>query len=182
MIIDKVKKLALEECSKDSWDWESHLRGVVKYSLILCDKLGSDKEILEIAAWLHDIEKIKDINVSLHHVKGSETAVKILKEENYPKEKIEVVRQCILTHSSDENYPPETKEQKILASADALCHFDNILNLLHAYFALGKCSVKEGKEKLIKKLDKIMKKASLLPEAKKIATERYAIIKEALNL
>lgn len=180
-MIEKIKSDILKLCKNKDWNWRLHIESVVKYSKILAKKLEADVEICEISAWLHDIIKIRDNQRELHHVKGSEEAVKILNEYHYPQDKIEKIRHCILTHSSDKNYPPKSKEAKILASADALSHIDNFLALTYVVYYLKKCSVNEGKDWLIKKYKACNDKLELVPEAKKIAKQKYESIKMILD-
>jgi hypothetical protein len=76
---------------------------------------------------------------------------------------------------------PESKEAKIVASADALSHFDNFLALAYVVYNLKKLSIEEGREWLIKKYDKCWNKLELVPEAEKIAKEKYYAIKLILG-
>jgi uncharacterized protein len=68
--------------------------------------LNADEEICEISAWLHDIKKIKGESEK-HHIYGAEEAVEILKRYNYPEDRIEKIKHCIVTHSSDKSYMPQ---------------------------------------------------------------------------
>lgn len=57
-----------------------HIVAVVKNAEILAVKYGADKEVVMIAAWLHDIASITDYNLyELHHVHGANIAFDILK-------------------------------------------------------------------------------------------------------
>ena len=113
-MIEEIKSMILELCTDKEWDWKAHIESVVKYSKILAKKLNADEEVCELSAWLHDIIKISDEKRDLHHIYGSEEAVKILEKYNYPEEKIQQVKHCIITHSSDKNYIPESMKQKLL--------------------------------------------------------------------
>src|SRR6056297_4361939 len=115
-MIKNMRIMILELCDEWDWDWKIHIKSVVKYSKILAQKQNADEEICELSAWLHDIIKLRDGVRESHHIKGSEEAVKILEQYNYPKEKIQKIKHCIISHSSDENYPPRSTEAKILAS------------------------------------------------------------------
>ena len=95
-MIKNIKKKVLEKCKKHGWKWEPHVRGVVKYALLLADKLDADKEVVELAAWLHDIHKM-EVGRDLHHVHGSEKAADMMKKEGYSDEIIEKVKHCIIT-------------------------------------------------------------------------------------
>ena len=177
-ITTAVKEIILDLCRQNPEKrWDLHVSAVVKSSLKLGKQLmltQQQLEIVELAAWLHDIEKIKG-NKELHHVKGANTAEIILKEHNYPQDKIDQVKHCIITHSSDTNYQPESIEAKIVSDADALSHFSNIHWLI--YFSLKKGETfEESREALLKKMDKCWKKLRL-NDSRGLAKEKYDAIK-----
>ncbi len=178
MIVDEVKKIILNLCEKEEWSWRNHIEAVVKYSKELVKKIGGDEEIVVLAAWLHDISKVKG-NPEGHHISGAEEAGNILKELGYPEKRIEQVRHCILTHSSDKTYMPESKEAKILASADALSHFDVFLEFAHYCLVLNKENPEEARRTLIGKYARSWDK--LMPEAKEMAKKKYEAIKLLLG-
>jgi len=173
-MIEKVKSMILNLCENKEWCWKEHIEAVVKYSKQLAKEVSANEEICEISAWLHDIKKLKGEHEG-HHISGSEEAGEILSDLGYPEDKIKKVKECILTHSSDENYPPQSIEAKVLACADLLSHFDIFMEFAYYAYALNKDSIKEGKERLRKKYKKAMKKI-ILPEAKKIAQPKYEAI------
>ena len=86
MVLQKIQKTIIDLCQKHEWDWEWHIRYVVKKAKCLAKKLKADEQIIETAAWLHNIAKLK--GYPRHHVKGAEIASKILKETNFPPKKI----------------------------------------------------------------------------------------------
>jgi uncharacterized protein len=138
--------------------------------------LQADEEIVEIAALLHDIAGIKDRdNYENHHLLGAEEAEKILKGFNYPQEKIEKIKHCILTHRGSKSIKRETLEAECVASADAMAHFDTIPALLHFVFVRLGMDVDEGTKWLRDKLDRSWTK--LIPEAKEIVKDKYEATK-----
>ena len=173
-MIDEIKAMILKLCEDKDWDWRLHIETVVKRSKELAKLLGADEEVCELAAWLHDIKKLKGER-ELHHVHGSEEAGEILKSYDYPEEKIENVKHCVISHSSDPTYPPESVEAKIVASADALSHFDNFLSYVDHALVKRKIDPSEAKGVLLKKYASCWDK--LMPEAKEIAQEKYDAIK-----
>ena len=176
-MIEDIKKLIIDLCKEDE-TWKRHVESVVKNSKLYGEKLGADLEILEVSAWLHDISKIKGVDDG-HHIKGAEEAENILKEKGYPEDKIEAVKHCVLTHSSDENYPPVSLEAKTLASADAMDYFDDFIYMTyHANLKYGK-DIDAQKEWLSSKLEKSWKK--IMPEIKDMLKEKYEAIKLLLN-
>ena len=178
-MVEDVKVLILGLC-KDSVMFRVHVESVVKYSESLAKKLGADIEVCVLAAWLHDIAKIDKGPKGRHHVRGAEEAERILKNFKYSDDVISKVKHCVLCHSSDDSFVPVSLEAKIVASADALAHFDNFLLLVHHYFVSKNLSLVECKEKLLKKYDKSWNKL-LLPEAREIAKSKFDSINEVLN-
>ena len=175
---DKLREMVREECQKETnpfgYTAFIHIRGVVKYAKLLAQKFGVDEEICELSAWLHDwgslIGKYED-----HHIVGAEEAERILKGFNYPQDKIEKVKYCILTHRGNEDISKDLKrktlEAKILSSADAMSHFADIPDLFHlAYFTKG-LSYENGKEFVKGKLQRDWKK--IMPTGKEIIREYY---------
>ncbi|MFH1064123.1 MAG: HD domain-containing protein [Candidatus Woesearchaeota archaeon] len=177
-MIDNIRTNVLKLCENSSWDWKTHIETVVKRSLELAEKLDADAEILEISAWLHDIKKIKGEKED-HHIRGAEEAGTILSALGYPEDKIEQVKKCIIAHSSDKTYPPETLEARILASADAISFFDDFLNFIYFTYTSKKSTLEEGREKLLKKCESAWEK--IMPEAKELVEEKYAAIRLILK-
>lgn len=130
MIIEEIRKFVEEECKKPSSKYgydpfKFHFSNVVKYSKLLAEKGGADSEIVEVAAWLHDIGSIVHGRGN-HHITGAKIAEKKLRELGYPEEKIEKVKQCILSHRGSQNVRRKLKEAQVLADADSMAHFVEI--------------------------------------------------------
>lgn len=177
-IIKKIQVIIYKLLDEKKSSKKEHIELVVKYSKILSKKLKADEEICVISAWLHDISKINGEDKG-HHITGEKVAEEILLKLNYPKNKIEKVKHCILTHSSDENYKPKTLEAKIVASADAMSHFYNLKGLFYAAYGKRGLRSKEGKDWVLKKLEKSKKK--MMPEAKLFVKNRHKQIIELLE-
>ena len=64
-----------------------------------------------------------------HNEDGAAIAEQLLRENNYPEDKMQFVKKCILNHSSKRVEYRTTQEEKILVDADGLSHFDSINNL-----------------------------------------------------
>ena len=148
-IVEEVKKEIInrsnlfEEQTKGTKDeyniYNEHIKYVYNYVILLSKDKDVDKEVLEISALLHDIA-MTDINLdrSKHNEYGSIIAEDILTKLNYPKDKIEMVKKCILNHSNKRKEYRTTLEEQILVDADNLSHFDSIKNLYSlAYNVIG---------------------------------------------
>lgn len=123
-MIEKVREAVRKEC--DPPQWRYHMLPVIKYSRLLAEKLGTDTELAELAATLHDIGRIRH-GPENHHMTGQADAEKILKSLGYSKDIIDEVRHCIESHRGSVNdIKPGTKTAEIIKNADAMAHFDTI--------------------------------------------------------
>lgn len=175
-IVNEVRDFVEKECRKPTskYGYESfteHFIPVVSAAGKLADELGTDKELILIAAWLHDIGSIVDGREN-HHITGSKIAEKKLKELNYPPEKVEVVKKCILNHRSSLQNPRESLEEKIIAEADAMTSFDNVAGLFQAAYIQEGKTREEAKEAVRKKLENKWQQLSL-ENSKKIIRPKY---------
>jgi len=182
-IIQNIKKEVEKECKKQSniygYDiWEHHILKVTSLSRILARKLKADKEIVELSAFLHDIGAIKG-DPENHHISGAKEAEKILKQFNYPQEKINEVKHCIYSHRASKKIERKTPEAKCVAAADAMSHFDEIGSLFSLVFSRQKMSVNEGVAWINNKLERDWQK--MIPEAKEIMKDKYKAIKSILS-
>lgn len=160
--------------------WTHHIRHVVTYAKQLADGTGADKEIVEIAALLHDYASVKDKKIYKdHHIHGAKLAEEILKKYKCPKEKIEKVKECILSHRASKKRKRLTKEARCIADADAMAHFNAIASLFYLAFKSHKMEIDEANEWLMKKLEQGWKKLS--PAAKKIIKDKYKASKILLR-
>ncbi|HNY35689.1 MAG TPA: HD domain-containing protein [Candidatus Pacearchaeota archaeon] len=175
-IIEEIKNFVEKESLKSNskYGYEPfifHFVPTVKYALELAEELGADKEVVEIAAWLHDIGSViygrKD-----HHITGAKIAEEKLKELNYPIEKIEMVKNCILNHRGSQKNNPTSVEEKIIADADALSNFDNIPGIFKAAFIYENLNQMEAKEAVRKKLENKWNQLNF-ENSKKIIKPKY---------
>ena len=104
-----------------------------------------------------------------------------MKRYNYPQDRIDKIKHCIITHSSDKVHIPKTKEAKVVASADALALLDNFLDLTHFVYNIKGYSVQKGREELVKRYKSYLYKLDYVPEAKEMAKEKYKAVKLILG-
>lgn len=147
-----------------------HFVPVVKNAVKLAEKINADREIVEIAAWLHDVGSILG-DYENHHVSGAEYAGEYLRKLNYPEEKIKQVQHCILTHRSSKKIKRDTIEAECIASADAMAHIDEFISLFYLALVVHKLGVFDAKKFVKKKLQNGWDK--LVPEAKEIVKDKY---------
>ncbi len=157
-IIEEVKEFVKKECEKPSSSYGSdpfdfHFKSVVKYSREMAEELDADKEVVTVAAWLHDIGSIVHGRED-HHLTGKKIAEEKLKELGYDDDKIELVKECIENHRSSVDNPRETLEEKIVAEADAMSSFDDIPGLFQAAFVHEGKNRREARKSVKDKLER----------------------------
>ena len=147
--------------TKDEYNiYREHIQYVYQYVLLLSKDKNVDIEVLKLSALLHDIA-MTDINLdrSKHNEDGAIIAEQLLRENNYPEDKVQFVKKCILNHSSKRSEYRTTEEEKILVNADGLSHFDsihNLYNLAHNVMELNDDeTLKFIKDKLTKDYNEI---------------------------
>ena len=175
-IVQQIKNFVEDECkkptSKYGYDpFPFHFNKTAEYAGKLADELGGDKEVILLAAWLHDIGSIVHGRDN-HHLTGAEIAGQKLKDFNYSPEKTELVKKCILNHRGSQNNPKESIEEQIIAEADVMSNFDNIAGIFEAAFVYEKQGRGEAnistREKLKRKWEQLK-----FEESQKIIKPKY---------
>lgn len=159
-----VKELVKKAClSKDNkykaTAWSHHILPVVRISLQLGKKLKADLEVLELAALLHDYASIKDVNLAKeHHIYGARLAEEVLSPYGLSQKKIDNIKHAIFAHRGSQRIKRKTLEAKILASADAMSHFTELVDMLYLTFGVHQYHTVEGSLWLKKKLENSWRK------------------------
>lgn len=173
--VEQVRNFVEEECKKPNANYPTayrdHFVPVHNYARQLAEKLGGDIEIVEISAWLHDIGSIMNGRRE-HHIRGAEIAEKKLRELNYPLEKIQKVKKCILNHRGSINNNRKTLEEKIIADADSLSHFDNLGGLFQAALVYEKLNQADAIKSILLKLNRSYNKITF-EESKELIKPKY---------
>lgn len=177
---EELLKRTNEFKEKNGYDfWEDHIQYVVKNSILLAEKYGADREIVELGALLHDIAMPSEVGPrEEHNVYGAQIAEELLTNYGYPKEKIEHVKACVLNHRGSKDLPRNTIEEECVADADVLAHFDCIPSLFHLAFKEKKLDTKEGTEFIKKKLERDYNKLS--NRTREVIKDRYQKIVDVL--
>ena len=143
-IFQKIKKAVEAElsCSAHNMD---HILRVYNLSLHLAKGENIDLDVLKAAALLHDIARVKEDNDSTgrtdHALLSAEMSVQILKEADFPNDKIKHVQDCIISHRYRTGNRPQTLEAKILFDADKL---DSVgaIGIARAFVWIGRNNAK----------------------------------------
>lgn len=148
-----------------------HIKAVVDNAAVLAEYFGADKELVIIAAWLHDVASITDYNLyEDHHIHGANMANEILEKLDYDEEKIVKVQACVLNHRGSILGEHLSPEEQCVADADAISHFDSVHSLLYLAYVERKMSIEEGivfvKEKLERSYNKLSDRSKEIYRAK----------------
>lgn len=110
-----------------NYRWE-HVTAVVTLALKLAELTGADAEVVEAAAWLHDIRKEAGPK---HPQEGAKAAHIILPTTDFPPEKIGHVARCIRSHMGLwRRKPLQDLEAQVLWDADKLAKI-GLTSLFH---------------------------------------------------
>jgi len=149
-----------------------HIEAVVKNSELLAEKYGADKEVVMIAAWLHDVASITDYELyEMHHIHGAEMAYDILMGFDYDEAKISLVQACIRNHRGSVSTDKTSIEELCVADADAISHFDSVPSLLYLAYVERKMGIEEGVQFVKGKLERSFRKLS--SDSKEYYKEKY---------
>lgn len=176
----EIKRFVKEECEKENAKYGSepfdyHLVPMLKYALDLADELGGNKEVVELAVWLHDIGSFR-YGRKDHYITGAEIAEAKLRELGYPDDKIELVGQCILNHRGSVANHRKTIEEKIVAEADTMSNFDNIAGIFKAAFVYEGLDQGSAKQAVLDKLERKWQRLSF-KKSKNILRPKYEAAK-----
>ena len=179
-IVDRSNRFEKQtKGSKDEYNiYREHIRYVYKHVVKLSEGKAVDREVLEISALLHDIAMTDmTLDRSRHNEYGAGIAEQLLRENGYPEEKIQHVKNCILNHSSRRAEYRTTEEERILVDADGLSHFDSyksLYSLAHRVMGLNdEDSLKFIQDKLTKDYNE------LSDELKYLVSDIYSDIMKA---
>ena len=99
---------------------------------------------------------------------------------DYPKDRIEKVKNCVLNHRSSRKSQRNTIEEQCVADADVIAHFDCIPSLFSLVYNKMNLSISDGAKYVKRKLECDYNKLS--PRTKEKLKERYDKIMEVLFL
>ena len=167
-LVKEIEKYVKNEVKKFlAYDvFEEHINHVRNYAIKLAKIYKADKEVVEIAALLHDIAHMK--KHEHHDLVGAEIAKKILKSK-LSNEKIELIAKCVKNHRG--KYKRETIEEDIIFCADVMSHINGFLNLIYSG-GVEKKGLTQTRDRLKKEINWAWKKMNLL-KAKKMVKNRY---------
>lgn len=170
----KLNKHSFSEADIKVWlpeFWDLHIKPVIEYSKIMAKKYNADLESVWLGAILHDIARLDDKEP--HDEIGAKKAYDLMIEKGFDENLSQKVKCIILAHCC-KKIPPETLEQKIVATADAMAHFLPPFYIWIAKYMEGDWkSMMEGN---IRKLGRDYNDKIFFDEEKKQIQKEYEIL------
>ncbi|MBQ4536733.1 MAG: HD domain-containing protein [Lachnospiraceae bacterium] len=183
-ILDYLKQEVYSRCkqptNKFGMGCYYHIEAVVKNAELLAERYDADKEVVMIAAWLHDIASVTDYALyENHHIHGAEIAYDVLSQLSYAEDKILLVKECIRNHRGSVTLEKCSIEELCVADADAISHFDSVPGLLYLAYVERKMGIEEGVKFVREKLKRSYEKLSA--KSKEFYKEKYHQVMKILE-
>jgi uncharacterized protein len=155
---------------------EEHLQVVAGYALRLADRLGADREVVELAAWLHDLAAVRDFSTLPTHAQdGARLASGWLSRQGLPAPRVEAVRRCVASHSAPLAPGAGTVEEVCLSNADVLAQLARPAYWFHYLYGVRGLSREDGLAWFRARATEVW--GALAPEARALAgAERAAVL------
>ncbi len=126
MEIASIRDFVCSQCQQNenifgSSFFDQHLAVVAEYAGILAKRLGADGEIVELAAYLHDLSAVRDASTLPDHANSSAAlARRLLTEHGRPQDLVERVARSIAAHSHPVPIGGGSPEEVCVSNADAI--------------------------------------------------------------
>lgn len=160
--------------------WDHHIKVVYELAKQHAKDYNADKEVVALAALLHDIASVTDASFTEeHHTIGAQIAEGLLLKEKYPQEKIELVKKCILNHRGSRLVDKNSPEEICIADSDAMAHFYSIPSLLSMVYKEKNLSIDAGSKFVMDKLNRSYNKMS--DKGKELVKIQYESAKNILS-
>jgi uncharacterized protein len=184
-IVASIKEYVLSECrsSKNVFGpafFEEHLLVVLEYGRRLAAVLDADAEIVELAAYLHDLAAIGDIAlIPKHHLLGADLARQVLQRHNYPPARIERVAQCVASHSAPVQVGGGSPEEVCISNADAMSQIARPVYWLYYVFRVRQFDFETARTWYRQRVDSNW--SQLIQPAKDMIEKEYRLAKDLLQ-
>lgn len=177
MILDQIRGEVRALCQEPGnvlapGFYDGHLARVARYGLELADALAADREIVELAAWLHDISAVLDFaTLPAHAAASADRAAAMLAAHGYPDARVAAVADAVRRHTRPLQVSEGTPEEVALSNADAMAQIAAPDYWLYFAFRIRNLGYAEGRswyEALVRR-----NWEAIVPQARAILEPRY---------
>jgi putative nucleotidyltransferase with HDIG domain len=159
--------------------FDQHLSVVADCATSLAERLGADLEVVEMAAYLHDISAVFDPATMPNHPRQSaDLATQILVEHGYPKGRASDVARAIASHSHPLPIGSASLEEVCVSNADAAARILRPAYWMYFVFGIRKYGFEEGRQWLRELIEKQWR--VLIEPAKELVGNQYGATLELL--
>ncbi|WP_230467167.1 HD domain-containing protein [Lujinxingia vulgaris] len=176
----------------------AHLERVHRVAMMLWEQEGGDREVIEVAAWLHDLVNLPKDHPNRRDASTlSAEAALTWVGERMSSEQRDLLFEAIQRHSYSASFVPESLEAKIVCDADRLDALGavGLMRTLETGGALGRasfhtddpfCTAREPDDGVFT-LDHVFAKLFKLPAmlhtdaARRVARRRIAVMEDFLK-
>ncbi len=177
-LISTIRNLARSECQRkenafEPCFFEEHLAPVAHYAVALANHLKADREIVELAAYLHDLAAVRDAGDIPQHAKlGGDLARRILIEHGCSAAKAAKVARCVASHSEPVQIGSGALEEVCVSNADAMAQITRPAYWLFYAIRVRKMGFSEARQWVLQRVTHNWD--SLVSPARHMIEEEYA--------
>jgi len=178
-MLEDIRQEVLEACRRPDnvltpAFYDQHLRLVAEHATALADVLGAEREIVELAAWLHDLSAVLDFSTLPTHAEASaQLAASMLARRGYPGDRIDRVAGAIRRHGAPLGAGEGTAEEVCVSNADAMSQIAAPAFWLFFAFEVRKLGFAEGQRWYGERVRQGWQ--ALVPEARALIESEYAL-------
>ncbi len=184
-MVEMIREHVLIACKSDENAFgpaffDQHLLVVREYGLKLAAVFSADAEIVELAAYMHDLAAIGDITlIPKHHLLGADVARGLLTEIHYPADRIERVARCITSHSAPVQIGAGAPEEVCVSNADAISQIVRPVYWLNYVFGIRRFDFETGRGWYRQRLDSNWNQ--LIPQARTLIEAEYQFARDLMS-
>jgi uncharacterized protein len=141
---------------------------------VICN---ADREIVKLAALLHDISAVEDFKkLPVHNTESALIAERLLRVNNYPEDKIISVCNAIIRHPVPVPEGAGTPEEICISNADAMSQIVNPAYWFYYTFKVRSMSFSEGRDWFKNKVRSNWN--TIISPAKTMIRNQYIIVQQ----
>jgi len=153
--------------------FDQHLVVVAECAEKLAGRLGAEVEVVDFAAYLHDISVVHDFRTMADHARlSADLATQLLLEKGLPQSAVSLVARSISSHSEPLSMGSASPEEICISNADAAARILRPTYWIYFAFEIRKCDFEEGRKWLRSLIERQWHE--LIEPARELVGERYA--------